>query len=155
MDVKMRAIIMFLSMLKMLVSVKTLEHSILQKQKLPKEDCDLLVVSPMEADEGRASLVSKYFFQSPFFRFWKRYNQVWPYWKTAGSKGKCRIQVSDRQNVLFDDNCTKAQWLWSFAPNWHRKWTRDRKEKFANIHRNWKHHIFKKENDELQCDCKP
>ena len=59
MDIKMRTVIMFIAMLKMLVSAQTLEDSILHQQNLPKEDCDSLVVSPTETNEGRASLVRK------------------------------------------------------------------------------------------------
>ena len=55
MDITMRAIIMFLSMLKVLVWAHTLENSILQQQNLPKEDCDSMVVSPSETDEGMAT----------------------------------------------------------------------------------------------------
>ena len=76
MDVEMRSIIMFLSMFKMLVSAQTFKGSVLEQQKILKDNCDSLVVSPLETDEGRSSLVGTYFFQYPFFRFRERYNQV-------------------------------------------------------------------------------
>ena len=50
----MRAIIMFLSLLKVLVLAQALEDSIMRQQNLPK-DCDSMVVSPSETDEGMAT----------------------------------------------------------------------------------------------------
>ena len=55
----MRAIIyvIFLSMLKVLVSTQTLEDVIVHQQNLPTGACDLLVVSPTGANEGRYILI--------------------------------------------------------------------------------------------------
>ena len=49
---------MFPSMLKVLVLVQALEDGILQQQNLPKEDCDLMEVSPTGTNQGKAILFS-------------------------------------------------------------------------------------------------
>ena len=57
MDVKIRAVVLLLSMLEDLVLVRTLENNSVEHQNLHTEKCDLMLVSHAGTTEGKAIFI--------------------------------------------------------------------------------------------------